>query len=54
MSSAQRLPNGNTLIDEGADGRLFAVTSAKEIVWECPRTLHLAPCTPRPASTPPP
>lgn len=34
MSSAQRLPNGNTLIDEGADGRLFEVTPAKEIVWE--------------------
>jgi hypothetical protein len=34
ISSAQRLPNGNTLIDEGADGRLFEVTSAKEIVWE--------------------
>src|SRR5213594_4427277 len=34
VSSAQRLPNGNTLIDEGADGRLFEVTSAKEIVWE--------------------
>jgi hypothetical protein len=34
VSSAQRLPNGNTLIDEGADGRLFEVTTAKEIVWE--------------------
>ena len=34
VSSAQRLPNGNTLIDEGADGRLFEVTAAKEIVWE--------------------
>ena len=34
VSSAQRLPNGNTLIDEGADGRLFEVTSAKEIAWE--------------------
>jgi len=34
ISSAQRLPNGNTLIDEGADGRLFEVTPAKEIVWE--------------------
>jgi hypothetical protein len=34
VSSAQRLPNGNTMIDEGADGRLFEVTAAKEIVWE--------------------
>jgi len=34
ISSAQRLPNGNTLIDEGADGRIFEVTAAKEIVWE--------------------
>jgi hypothetical protein len=34
VSSAQRLPNGNTLITEGADGRLFEVTTAGEIVWE--------------------
>ena len=34
ISSAQRLPNGNTLITEGADGRLFEVTSEHEIVWE--------------------
>ena len=34
ISSAQRLPNGNTLIDEGADGRIFEVTPAHEIVWE--------------------
>jgi hypothetical protein len=34
ISSAQRLPNGNTLIDEGADGRIFEVTQAHEIVWE--------------------
>jgi hypothetical protein len=34
ISSAQRLPNGNTLIDEGADGRIFEVTAAHEIVWE--------------------
>lgn len=34
ISSAQRLPNGNTLIDEGADGRVFEVTPSKEIVWE--------------------
>jgi hypothetical protein len=34
VSSAQRLPNGNTLITEGADGRLFEVTPEHEIVWE--------------------
>jgi hypothetical protein len=34
MSSAQRLPNGNTLITEGADGRLFEVTPEHEVVWE--------------------
>jgi hypothetical protein len=34
VSSVQRLPNGNTLVDEGADGRMFEVTAAKEIVWE--------------------
>ena len=34
ISFAQRLPNGNTLITEGADGRLFEITPEKEIVWE--------------------
>lgn len=34
ISSAQRLPNGNTLIDEGQDGRLFQVTRKGDIVWE--------------------
>ncbi len=34
ISSAQRLPNGNTLIDEGAKGRIFEVTPDQEIVWE--------------------
>lgn len=33
-SSAQRLPNGNTLICEATKGRLFEVTKEKEIVWE--------------------
>jgi hypothetical protein len=28
------LPNGNTLITEGAPGRVFEVTSDREIVWE--------------------
>lgn len=34
ISSARRLPNGNTLIDEGMNGRIFQVTTAGEIVWE--------------------
>jgi hypothetical protein len=34
ISSAQRLMNGNTLITEGADGRLFEITTTGEIVWE--------------------
>ena len=34
VSSAQRLPNGNTLITEGADGRLIELTPEHEIVWE--------------------
>jgi len=34
VSSAQRLPNGNTMINEGAHGRIFEVTADKEIVWE--------------------
>jgi hypothetical protein len=34
ISSARRLPNGNTLIDEGMNGRVFQITSGGEIVWE--------------------
>ncbi|UCD09756.1 MAG: aryl-sulfate sulfotransferase [Dehalococcoidales bacterium] len=34
ISAAQRLANGNTLITEGAGGRLFEVTSDHAIVWE--------------------
>lgn len=34
ISSAQRLPNGNTLITEGAPGRVFEVNAARETVWE--------------------
>jgi hypothetical protein len=32
--SAQRLPNGNTLICDGDNGRAFEVTREGEIVWE--------------------
>ncbi|MGD9123563.1 MAG: aryl-sulfate sulfotransferase [Desulfarculaceae bacterium] len=34
VSSAQRLPNGNTLITEGTGGRLIEVTQNHRIVWE--------------------
>jgi hypothetical protein len=34
VSSAQRLPNGNTLITSGAQGRIIEVTGDYEIVWE--------------------
>jgi hypothetical protein len=42
ISSARRLPNGNTLIDEGMDGRIFQVTRDGEIVWEYVNP-HFAP-----------
>ncbi|PKN28746.1 MAG: thioredoxin [Deltaproteobacteria bacterium HGW-Deltaproteobacteria-21] len=34
ISSAQRLPNGNTLITEGSGGRIIEVTPGHELVWE--------------------
>jgi hypothetical protein len=34
VSGAQRLPNGDTLITEGTQGRVFEVTPKSEIVWE--------------------
>jgi hypothetical protein len=34
ISGMQRLPNGNTLITEGAGGRVFEVTNDRQIVWE--------------------
>ncbi len=34
ISGAQRLPNGNTLINSGANGIVFEVTPEKEIVWK--------------------
>ena len=34
VSSAQRLPNGNTMVAEGATGRMFEATMDNEIVWE--------------------
>ena len=34
ISSAQRLPNGNTLIVEGSNGHFLEVTKDHEVVWE--------------------
>ena len=34
ISGAQRLPNGNTLINSGAQGIVFEVTPEKEVVWK--------------------
>jgi len=34
ISNAQRLPNGNTLINEGSFGRFFEVTAEGDVVWE--------------------
>lgn len=34
ISSAQRLPNGNTLVTAGAYGHVFEVTSNNKMVWE--------------------
>lgn len=34
VSSARRLPNGNTLVDEGMNGRFFQITPKGDIVWE--------------------
>jgi hypothetical protein len=34
ISNAERLPNGNTFINEGMNGRFFQVTPAGEVVWE--------------------
>ena len=34
ISSSERLPNGNTLICEGAPGRVFEVTPDRQVVWE--------------------
>lgn len=34
VSNAQRLPNGNTLITEGMQGRLFQVTASGDVAWD--------------------
>jgi hypothetical protein len=34
ISGAQRLPNGNTLVCEGGEGRFFEVTPDGQRIWE--------------------
>jgi hypothetical protein len=46
ISGAQRLPNGDTLITEGTQGRVFEVTPKSEIVWE-----YVAPPSPGPRAS---
>ena len=43
ISSAQRLPNGNTLVTEGCFTRIFEVTPEKELVWEFVAPFDLNP-----------
>jgi outer membrane protein assembly factor BamB len=43
ISGAQRLPNGNSLITEGAGGRVFEVTNDGAIVWEYLNPLFAGP-----------
>jgi hypothetical protein len=38
ISGAQRLPNGNTLICSGVEGRIFEVTPDKRVVWDFENT----------------
>jgi hypothetical protein len=33
VSGAQRLPNGNTLVNAGAKGTIFEVTASRRVVW---------------------
>jgi hypothetical protein len=39
-SSAQRLPNGNTLVCESSSGRIFEITREGGIVWEFTNPFH--------------
>ena len=34
VGNVTRLPNGNTLIEEGMNGRIFQITPTGDIVWE--------------------
>jgi hypothetical protein len=51
ISNAQRLPNGNTLINEGLFGRFFEVTPHSEVVWEYVNPYFVPASRPAPAQT---
>jgi hypothetical protein len=46
ISDARRLPNGNTFINEGMNGRFFQVTPNGDIVWE-----YISPYTSSPSTS---
>ncbi len=50
LSSAQRLPNGNTLICHGETGAIFEVAPSKKIVWQHLPTKLLEPQPSGPAA----
>jgi len=43
LAGAQRLRNGNTLVCDGANGRLFQITKDSRIVWEYVNPFLLSP-----------
>jgi hypothetical protein len=53
ISGAQRLANGNTLINAGAVGIVFEVTPDRETVWRFSNPFKPAPNTPPAANGPP-
>jgi hypothetical protein len=50
-SNAQRLWNGNTLINEGESGRLLEVTTDGEVVWEYFNPYFRRPAAPHPQNS---
>ncbi len=53
ISGAQRLPNGNTLIDSGSTGVIFEVTPGLETVWKFANPFKNMMGGPPPGSGPP-
>lgn len=53
ISGAQRLPNGNTLINAGAVGMVFEVTPWNEIVWRFSNPFKPLPPPPPAGGSPP-
>jgi hypothetical protein len=53
ISGAQRLPNGNTLINAGANGVVFEVTHEKETVWKFVNPFKNIAAGPPPGGAPP-